>query len=150
MADHSDENPIQFYAEEIELPGFFNEELMRTWLNEIANQHNRNIGFLNYIFCDDEHLIEINRQYLNHDDYTDIITFPYRQDDILESDIFISLERVRDNASEFRTDFKKELLRVMAHGLLHLLGYQDKTDEDVLAMRNAEDEAILSYTNRKI
>ncbi|HRD08546.1 MAG TPA: rRNA maturation RNase YbeY, partial [Saprospiraceae bacterium] len=101
---------------------------------------------INYIFCSDDYLLQINQEYLQHDYYTDIITFPYQQGKNIESDIFISLDRVRENAAEFADgDYARELLRVIAHGLLHLSGYGDKTDEEALKMRAAENKAIESY-----
>jgi rRNA maturation RNase YbeY len=97
---------------------------------------------LDYIFCDDEYLLKINQDYLDHDTYTDIITFPYGDLNVIAGDIFISVERVKENAVNFRVDFELELKRVMAHGVLHLLGYGDKSEEEVLQMRLKEDEKI--------
>jgi probable rRNA maturation factor len=117
-----------------------------SWLEKIISDHSKSVHYINYIFCDDTYLLEINRQYLNHDDYTDIITFPYHlADRPIESDIFISTERVKENAESFGTSFDDELLRVMAHGLLHLLGYGDKDDISKAAMRKAEDYSINQF-----
>ena len=100
---------------------------------------------INYIFCDDDYLHQINVEYLNHDTLTDIITFDYTEDNVLSSDIFISIERVSDNANDFGVTFETELLRVMAHGILHLCGYKDKTEEDSQQMRKKEDEKIIFF-----
>ena len=101
---------------------------------------------LNYIFLDDEELLKINIEYLNHDTYTDIITFDNtRNKKNIESDIFISLERVEANAKKFNTTFENELMRVMAHGLLHLCGYKDKKKTDIEMMRKKEEESLLMW-----
>jgi probable rRNA maturation factor len=133
--------PVTFYKEEVEfkLPS---ERKLSNWLVGIAASKGKIISQIAYIFCDDEYLLKINREYLNHDNYTDIITFPYKQGSEIESDIFISIDRIKENAITFKSTFEKELLRVMVHGLLHLLGYKDKTEEDVEEMRNKENWAI--------
>lgn len=101
---------------------------------------------INYIFCSDTYLHQINVEYLNHDTYTDIITFPLEVNaSHISSDIFISIDRVRENASNYKVDVQTELIRVMAHGLLHLLGYKDKSTEDQAKMRKAENQAISTY-----
>jgi len=112
------------------------------WIGRIVNSEDRNHAQLDFIFCDDEYLLKINQEYLNHDTFTDIITFPYEDLGGIAGDIFISVERVKDNAVEYGVDFDTELKRVMAHGVLHLLGYGDKTKEEVLVMRSKEDEKI--------
>lgn len=137
---------ILFHAEDVEMPAFFNESKTIDWLHSLAKEHKAEIVNLNYIFCSDEYLLSINQEYLQHNYYTDIITFPYQQGQKLESDIFISLDRVQENADNYASgDYQKELLRVMAHGLLHLTGLADKTDQDVKKMREAENNAIQSY-----
>lgn len=119
-----------------------------SWLEKIITDHKQSVQYINYIFCDDSYLLEINRQYLNHDEYTDIITFPYHSTDHpIESDIFISTERVRENAEFFGISFHDELLRVMAHGLLHLLGYGDKDNISKEAMIKAEDSSINLFSS---
>lgn len=112
------------------------------WVNEIVTVHNRLIKDVNFVFCDDEYLIEINRSYLNHDTYTDIITFNNAVDDRVFTDIFISIERVLFNSKKFNVDFKIELLRVMAHGILHLLDFNDKEEVDIAQMRIEEEKMI--------
>ena len=133
--------PITYNKEEVEfqLP---KDELLTEWLENIAGKEESEISQITYIFCSDEYLLDINKQYLDHDYYTDIITFPYKQGKTLESDIFISVDRVRDNATTYQSTFEKELLRVMSHGLLHLLGYKDKSEEEQKLMRQKEDWAI--------
>ncbi|EAS20670.1 conserved hypothetical protein, UPF0054 family [Flavobacteria bacterium BBFL7] len=112
------------------------------WLDAIASSENKSIGDLSYVFCTDEFLLDINQQYLNHDTLTDIITFDYCDDQLIHGEIYISIDRVKENASDFQVTFTEELLRVMAHGLLHLLGYGDKLDEEKVIMRLKEDEKI--------
>ena len=112
------------------------------WISRLVISEGRSYSQLDFIFCDDEYLLKINQDYLNHDTYTDIITFPYEDMNGLAGDIFISVDRVRDNALEFRVDFDTELKRVMAHGVLHLIGFGDKSEEEALLMRAKEDEKI--------
>ena len=105
---------------------FVKRTLYRLWIGKMVQSKNKKIGDVNYIFCDDAYLLEINLQYLKHDNYTDIITFDYCEGDVLNGDIFISVERVRENAQQYSVTFQEELVRVMAHGILHLCGYKDK------------------------
>jgi rRNA maturation RNase YbeY len=112
------------------------------WVSRIISSEEKKEGEINYIFCDDEYLNKINQEYLQHDDLTDIISFDYSVGNELHGDIFISTERVNENASEFNVSLNEELLRVMAHGILHYCGYKDKADEDVVIMRAKEDEKI--------
>ena len=115
------------------------------WLNRIVVSEGGNLRQVDYIFCDDEYLFEINLKYLDHDTYTDIITFDYSEGKALAGDIFISVDRVRENAKDYGAGFPEELLRVMSHGILHLMGYSDKTDRDRKIMRNKEDEKIKMF-----
>lgn len=112
------------------------------WATRIIATHQRKHSQIDYIFCDDDFLLDINQKYLNHDTYTDIITFDYTEDKILAGDIFISVDRLKENATKFKVDFNDELLRVMSHGILHLMGYKDKTEEDSILMRQKENECI--------
>ena len=112
------------------------------WLGEVINEENREEGELNYIFCDDAYLHELNVKYLNHDTLTDIITFDYTVGKRLHGDIYISVERILDNAKEYDVTFEKELARVMVHGVLHLCGYKDKSSADIIMMRAKEDHYI--------
>ncbi|WP_396636243.1 rRNA maturation RNase YbeY [Maribacter sp. R77961] len=113
-----------------------------SWIKDICLSENAVAKELNYIFCNDNYLIEINRKYLNHDNYTDIITFDYTEDTFVSGDIYISIERVAENSLTYAVSLENELLRVMAHGVLHLLGYQDKGDDAVALMRKKEEEKI--------
>lgn len=120
--------------------------LHKRWLTALARREGYSIGEINYIFCDDEYLLKINLEYLNHDTLTDIITFDYVEDKVLNGDIYISIERVRENAVIYSVSFELELLRVLSHGVLHLCGYKDKTDEDAVVMRQMEDFAIQLFS----
>ena len=115
------------------------------WLQQVIISEEKKEGDINYIFCDDEYLHEINVKYLNHDDYTDIISFDNAVGNILHGDIFISTERVTENAEKFQVTFQNELKRVIAHGLLHFCGYKDKTNVDAQLMREKEDEKIKMF-----
>lgn len=121
------------------------EESYQEWLQAIATSEEHHIAELNYIFCNDAYLHKINVEYLNHDTYTDIISFDYTENDEVAGDIFISVKRVRENANTFEVSFHNELLRVMAHGLLHLCGYGDKTNEEKTLMRSKEEEKIKMF-----
>lgn len=121
------------------------EETYQEWLQSIATSEAHSISELNYIFCNDEYLHKINVEYLNHDTYTDIISFDYTENDEVAGDIFISVERVQENANTFEVSFHNELLRVMAHGLLHLCGYGDKSDAEESTMRAKEEEKIKMF-----
>lgn len=115
-----------------------NENLVSNWLVDLIDEEGCVLKELTYIFCDDEYLLKINQEHLNHDYYTDIITFDY-DDSELHSDLFISVDRVRDNAVQLNEPFKRELFRVIAHGVLHLCGYKDKTEKEEAEMRSKED-----------
>ncbi len=133
---------VNFFFEEIEEIDV-QETKTILWLNNIADLHKKEIIGLNYIFCDDEYLLEINREHLDHDYYTDIITFDQSEEENeLEGDIYISLDRVRDNAKEHNATEEEELRRVISHGILHLIGFKDKTEKDAALMRKKEDECI--------
>ncbi len=122
--------------------------LYKRWLKELAALEGYKIGDINYIFCDDEYLLGVNQQYLQHDTYTDIITFDYVEGKILNGDIYISTERVRENARIYQVDFENELKRVLSHGVLHLCGYKDKTDADAAQMREKENFAISLFSSQ--
>ncbi|WP_128547394.1 rRNA maturation RNase YbeY [Larkinella soli] len=133
---------LRFFTEDIafKLP---QKQKTRKWLNELAAREGFTIGQLNYIFCSDEYLLNVNREYLDHDYYTDIITFDNSdEEDRLEGDIFISIDRVRDNARQLSISEEQELRRVLAHGLLHLCGYGDKSEEEARQMRAGEEESL--------
>ncbi|WP_194851601.1 rRNA maturation RNase YbeY [Nonlabens antarcticus] len=112
------------------------------WLTSVADSYDAMIESLGYVFCDDEYLHSLNVQHLDHDTLTDIITFDYGTEDVLEGELYISIDRVRENAVEFGQEFEEELRRVMVHGILHMLGFGDHTKEDKHKMRLLEDENI--------
>lgn len=127
------------YETDFELP---NEEAFENWIIDIVDSEASTVGEINYVFCDDDYLHKINVEYLNHDTLTDIISFDYTVGNLIQGDIFISIERVKDNANDFKVSFEEELKRVMAHGILHYCGYKDKTDKDAEIMRQKEEEKI--------
>jgi rRNA maturation RNase YbeY len=116
---------------------------MSRWIKQVIAWYRKNPGAINYIFCSDEEILQINRQYLNHDYYTDIITFDYTENDTVSGDLFISLDTVKSNAEKFETDYSDELSRVMIHGVLHLCGLKDKSLEEEKLMRLKEEEALM-------
>ncbi|SDW09767.1 rRNA maturation RNase YbeY [Flavobacterium degerlachei] len=122
-----------------------NEEAIAAWISAVIVSENKNEGEINYIFCDDEYLHKINLEYLNHDNLTDIISFDYTVGNEINGDIFISVERVQDNANDFEVSFETELKRVIAHGVLHYCGYKDKGEEDERVMRLKEDEKLAMF-----
>jgi rRNA maturation RNase YbeY len=137
---------ITFHTtENIQLPFKGNEKSYIDWLHYVAAEEKSSITSLAYIFCSDEYLLDINIKYLGHDYYTDIITFPYVEKHLIESDLYISVDRVKENAEDFEIPFENELLRVMVHGLLHLIGYSDKRDDDIHMMRQKEDFYISQF-----
>lgn len=115
------------------------------WLQNVAKSENFEISDLNYVFVSDEELYEMNVKYLNHNTLTDVITFNYVENEIVSGDIFISVDRVKENAVVFNVSFENELLRVMVHGLLHLMNYNDKTDEEQELMTLKEDEKLKMF-----
>lgn len=129
------------YIDVNEVPGV-NPEFLFEWYSEVVKIYDALLGDVSVIFCSDEHLLEMNKQYLNHDYYTDIITFDYTEDGVVGGDLFVSVDRVLDNAESLGVAFNDELHRVCVHGLLHLCGLKDKSEEDELAMRLAEDSAL--------
>ena len=112
------------------------------WITSTAKSEKKKVGEICYIFCSDNYLLKINKQYLKHNTYTDIITFDYSYDNLISGDIFVSIDRVRDNAKQLGIQFENELHRVMIHGILHLAGYNDKTDKQEALMRKMEDKYL--------
>lgn len=117
-------------------------EKVRRWIVEVVQRRGMTVGNINYLFCDDEYLLGVNQQYLQHDTYTDIITFDYVAGTLVSGDILISVERVGENAQLFGVPFGQELRRVVVHGVLHLLGQGDKSDAEAAEMRRLEGEAL--------
>lgn len=122
-----------------------NEQAFEDWIAAVIESEGKHEGEINYIFCDDDYLHKINVEYLDHDTLTDIISFDYTVGNELHGDIFVSIERVRDNAADFKVSFDDELKRVMIHGILHYCGYKDKSEKDELLMRTKEDEKVAMF-----
>lgn len=135
---------ISFHTEDIRFT-LKNKAILKKWVTSVIEKKKRKPGELNFIFCSDEHLLGINKQYLDHDTYTDIITFDYSKEDAklpVSGDIFISIDRVKENAEKFSKSFENELHRVIIHGTLHLLGYKDKTKSAKEEMTKEEDKSL--------
>mgnify|MGYP003589556733 CR=1 FL=1 len=129
---------VRYFNEDVSF--VFKQRLLNnSWLKLVAGSEMRRLGAVNIIFCSDNYILDINLRYLHHDYFTDIITFDYSEKNVLSGDLFISIDSVRDNAVFYCTDFHNELNRVIVHGLLHLVGYDDHTDEDIKVMRSKED-----------
>lgn len=138
-------NPeVLFFTEDIDFQIDSVDSLV-DWIMESIRRENKNCGTLNFIFCSDNYLLEINQSYLKHDTFTDIITFNYVEKDTISGDIFISIDRVRENAKELQTEFYSELKRVIIHGVLHLIGYNDKTSSETQEIRGKEDFYLALY-----
>ena len=132
---------ITFQAEGIDLPKI-EEEKLSEWINDVAQKHSKVVGEISYLFCNDEKILEVNKEYLDHNFYTDIITFDYSEDNIISGDILISLQTVESNSQMYQTDYLEELHRVIIHGILHLCGLKDSTTEEEELMRAAENRAL--------
>lgn len=131
---------INFFNEDVEFPEIDTNSLI-SWINSVISSYSKDAGSINYIFCSDEYLLKVNQEYLNHDYFTDIITFNYCEEKTISGDIFISLDTVKSNAREYDT-IDTEIYRVMIHGVLHLIGLNDHLDEEKAKMRAAEDKAL--------
>lgn len=130
---------ILFFKEgKIEYPSFFSDMLIQKWLVVIANYYRCSLGNINFIFCDEQYILTVNRQYLQHDYLTDVITFDYCKNNILSGDVFISLDTVKSNAEDYHTTYENEFYRVICHSVLHLIGFKDKTEPDSTEMRRNE------------
>lgn len=132
---------IDFYNEDIDFQ-LENQQEVRAWIVKVIRHFKKEEGDLSYIFCSDKYQLEINKSYLNHHYFTDIITFNYNEGNTIAGDIFISIDTVRANADEYKVTFEMELKRVMIHGILHLIGFNDKTDDQQEEMTRKEDEAL--------
>ena len=121
------------------------ENLLEYWIDTIISEEGFSLGEINYIFCDDDYLHKLNVEYLQHDTLTDVISFDNTLGKLISGDIYISIERVEDNAKDFKVPFLEELHRVMIHGVLHYIGYKDKTEEEKVKMRNAENKALSEF-----
>ena len=129
---------IQYFKEDVPFPKL-KKRRTSDWIKKVIVSEGKKTGDISFIFCSDDYLLDVNKKYLNHDFYTDIITFDYVEDNCINGDIFISTERVRENSEEFETTYENELLRILAHGTLHLLGYKDKNAKDKKLMTFKED-----------
>lgn len=137
------EEIINFYSEnEFQLG---DEKRFSSWLRKVIISEGKKVGEISFVFCDDEYLLEINRKFLNHDTYTDIISFDDTVGNFLHGDIFISTERVADNAQTYGVPMEEELKRVLVHGVLHFCGYKDKSKEEKLVMRNKEEDKMKMF-----
>ena len=136
---------IRFASQDIdfELP---QAEKVKKWIMQVILRREKRVGNISYLFCDDEYLLGVNQRFLNHDTYTDIITFDYVVADIISGDIMISVDRVGENAEKYGVPFEQELHRVVIHGVLHLLGQGDKSDAEATEMRRQEEDALRLWT----
>ena len=134
--------PIQYFTEDVEFQ-LKHPKRSTQWIQQVINTHNAQLKEINYVFCSDDYLLDINRTHLNHDFYTDIITFDHSDlTEDIHSDIFISIDRVKENAADRGIAFEEEIDRVMIHGILHLLGFNDTTSEEKSLMRQKEDACL--------
>lgn len=132
---------ITFQADKIDFPKIRKRDI-KNWIKRVATSYGKIIGEVNYLFCTDDKILEVNTQYLSHDFYTDIITFDYSEGNKISGDIIISLETVRTNSQKYNTSFTEELHRVIIHGILHMCGIDDKSETASLNMRKAENQAL--------
>ena len=132
---------ITYNTENVKMPAIKRRETT-TWIRRVAATYQKKVGEVGYLFCDDEHILQVNQEYLGHDYYTDIITFDYCEGDILNGDLVISLDTVRTNAQKFQKDYDEELHRVIIHGILHLCGINDKGPGEREMMEAAENQAL--------
>lgn len=138
---------IEVYLIDVEVPGL-NPELFVLWLSDTINHEGKECGDVNIVFCSDEYLLDMNKRYLAHDYYTDIITFDYCEGNVVHGDLFISIDRVLDNSKILGLPYEEELRRVCVHGVLHLCGYKDKSDEEEKEMRLKENFYLERYVSR--
>jgi probable rRNA maturation factor len=132
---------IDFQFVNTEIPGF-NSEFFISSISKLIESENRELGDVTYVFVNDDYLLDINQRFLNHDYYTDIITFDYCENNLISGDLLISIDRVVENSQILKIDFHQELHRVILHGILHLCGYKDKTMEEEIAMRDLENKYL--------
>ncbi len=133
---------IRFQSENVPFPGAIKKRETANWIKTIVANYGKKVGELSYLFCDDRKILEMNRHYLQHDYFTDIITFDYSEENTIAGDIIISLETVGSNSQKYQTPFEEELRRVIIHGVLHLCGLRDKNRKEQKEMREAEDKAL--------
>lgn len=138
---------VSFFTEGIDMPDI-NKTDIRNWVKNVAELHSKRLGPVSYIFCDDNKILEVNKQFLQHDYYTDIITFDYTEGDKISGDLFISLDTVRTNAEQFGQDYNTELHRVIIHGILHLCGINDKGPGEREIMEAEENKALALFNDK--
>lgn len=138
---------IEIFFEDISPVSDLNLDLYEPWLDEVAELEKKKIGDINLIFTSDKYLLKVNQDYLDHDYYTDIITFDYSEDDFVSGDLFISVDRVKENADTSKVSFLNELNRVVVHGVLHLCGYKDKSESEEQLMRQKENQMLRLLAN---
>jgi rRNA maturation RNase YbeY len=141
---------IAYYTEGVKWPSSLKKRQISCWIRDVAARYGKHAGEIAYSLCTDEKILEINRQFLQHDYYTDIITFDYTEGDVLSGDLYISLETVRSNSAQFGTACSEELLRVMIHGILHLCGLNDSTEAEQTLMREAENRALALFKSNDL
>lgn len=139
---------IEYTSQQIEIPNI-NRDRISEWVETVARNHGKSVGAITYIFCNDERIIEVNRQFLQHDYFTDIITFDYSRPSRISGDLFISLDTVKSNAELFGKNYREELLRVIIHGILHLCGINDKGPGEREIMEQNENEALALIVNQE-
>lgn len=139
---------IDFTLNSVEVPGL-NSELFALWLDQVANEEGFKVDSISVIFCSDDELLEMNKQYLQHDYFTDIITFDYSEEEYISGDLFISIDRIIDNAEQLKVEYLNELKRVCVHGVLHLCGYKDKSPSDESLMREKEEYYLTKFVSRE-
>ena len=132
---------LHFYSADIDF-SLDNPDLVTKWIQTVIRNHERMTGKITYLFCSDDYILDVNKRFLNHDTYTDIITFDNVEGNLVSGDILISIDRVGENARQFGVSFSQELHRVLVHGVLHLLGFKDKSEEDSKMMRAKENESL--------
>lgn len=141
---------IAYYAEEVKLPAI-KKKAVGDWIRKVASLYGKRTGDISYIFCSDEKILEVNKQYLQHDYYTDIISFDYTEGTKISGDLFISLDTVKSNSENFGTDYTEELHRIIIHGILHLCGINDKGpgEREIMTQKENEALALLPEGDRK-
>lgn len=132
---------IEYFSEEVSMPDF-NQADVNDWIATIIENHKKELGEITVIFCSDDYILKVNREYLSHDYFTDIITFDYCEGSLVNGDLFISLDTVLDNSKDFETGYDNELMRVIIHGVLHLIGFNDKTDTEQEEMTRQENISL--------
>ncbi len=138
---------IHYFSEDVVLPKF-KKRLISKWISVVIDLEGKIVGDVSFIFCSDNYLLDVNKKYLDHDYFTDIITFDYVEGRKISGDIFISIDRVKENAQIYLTTFQNELYRILIHGILHLLGYKDKEQDDKVLMTEKENYYLRSLTEK--